>query len=148
MIEVLIAVVILSIGLLGVAGLQVTGLRNNNSANLRTQATMLAAEFGDILRSNLEEVDKNTFGTEVDDGPEYSSSTPGSVVAACEQVAGCSSAEMAQTARANWSADVVAQLPSGVATTNRIDTIYTVTLTWLDDKSNGATVEFVSSFQP
>ncbi|MCP3675719.1 MAG: hypothetical protein GY829_14800 [Gammaproteobacteria bacterium] len=126
-----------------------TGLRNNNSANLRTQATMLAAEFGDILRSNLEEVDKNTFGTEVDDGNEYSSSTPGLVVANCEQVSGdCSSAEMAQTARANWSADVVAQLPSGVATTNRIGTIYTVTLTWLDDKSNDATVDFVSSFQP
>ena len=37
LVEVLIALVILSIGLLGLAGLQAAGLRNNNSAYLRTK---------------------------------------------------------------------------------------------------------------
>src|SRR3569833_2681867 len=39
MLEVLISVVVLSIGLLGIASLQATGQRNNHSAYLRSQAT-------------------------------------------------------------------------------------------------------------
>jgi len=50
--EVLIAVVILSIGLLGIAGLQLTGLRGAQSANLRTQATVLANDIAERIRAN------------------------------------------------------------------------------------------------
>ncbi|HZE18056.1 MAG TPA: type IV pilus modification protein PilV, partial [Mycobacterium sp.] len=50
--EVLITVLVLSIGLLGLAGLQATGLRNNHGSLLRTQATMLAADMADRIRAN------------------------------------------------------------------------------------------------
>ena len=43
MLEVLISIVIIAFGLLGVAGLQAFALKNNNSASLRTTATILAA---------------------------------------------------------------------------------------------------------
>jgi type IV pilus assembly protein PilV len=42
LVEVLVAVVILGLGLLGLAGLQAASLRNNHSAYLRSQATLLA----------------------------------------------------------------------------------------------------------
>ena len=52
LLEVLVALVILSVGLLGLAGLQTTGIRNNHSANLRSQATILAYDITDRIRAN------------------------------------------------------------------------------------------------
>lgn len=52
MVEALVATVVLSIGLLGLATLQTQGLRNNNSAYFRTQANMLAASMLDYMRAN------------------------------------------------------------------------------------------------
>ncbi len=52
MIELLVALLVLSIGLLGVAALMATSMRNAQSANFRTQATNLAYEITDGVRSN------------------------------------------------------------------------------------------------
>ena len=52
LLEVLVAVVILSIGLLGMAGIQLKGLSSNNSANLRTQATLLASDLAERMHAN------------------------------------------------------------------------------------------------
>lgn len=52
LIEVLVALVVLSIGLLGVAGMQLVGLRGNLSAASRTQASYLADDILDRMRAN------------------------------------------------------------------------------------------------
>ncbi|WP_024889783.1 type IV pilus modification protein PilV [Luteimonas huabeiensis] len=52
LIEVLVALVILALGLLGFALLQAMNLRYTQSANYRTQATTLAADLLDQMRSN------------------------------------------------------------------------------------------------
>lgn len=52
LLEVLIAVVVLSVGLLGLARLQTAGLRQNHSAFMRSQATMLAYDIIDRMRTN------------------------------------------------------------------------------------------------
>jgi type IV pilus assembly protein PilV len=52
LLEVLIAVLVLSIGMLGLAGLQTASLRFNTSAYYRTQATSLAYDLVDRLRAN------------------------------------------------------------------------------------------------
>ena len=52
MIEVLIAVIVMAIGLLGLAGLQATGIRNNHTAYLRSQATLLAYDIVDRMRAS------------------------------------------------------------------------------------------------
>jgi len=49
----LVAMLVLAIGLLGLAGLQVVGLRNNQSAYLRAQATQLAYDMADRMRTNI-----------------------------------------------------------------------------------------------
>lgn len=51
-VEVLVALVVLSVGMLGIAGLYVTSLRAGGSALLRTQAVNLAADMADRIRSN------------------------------------------------------------------------------------------------
>ncbi len=52
LIEIMVAVVVLAIGLLGLAGLQATSLRFNNSAYHRSQATNLAYDMADRMRVN------------------------------------------------------------------------------------------------
>lgn len=52
LIEVMIAVVLLSIGLLGMALLQSTALRAGQSSNERTTATMLTYQLLDMVRTN------------------------------------------------------------------------------------------------
>lgn len=53
LLEVLIAVLIFTLGLLGVAGLMVLSVRTNHSAYLRTQASFIAQGMADRMRSNI-----------------------------------------------------------------------------------------------
>ncbi len=52
LVEVLVAMLVLAIGLLGLAGLMSSSLRNNLSASHRTQATWLAYDIIDRMRAN------------------------------------------------------------------------------------------------
>lgn len=89
LVEVLVAVVILSVGLLGLAGLQATSLRSNHSGYMRSQATILAYDLVDRMRANRQvALSTNTYLTEFDDAPEG--------VTNCQDPgAGCSAAQMA-----------------------------------------------------
>jgi type IV pilus assembly protein PilV len=52
LVEVLVALVVLSIGLLGIAAMYVETLRANRSALVRTQAITLASDIADKIRAN------------------------------------------------------------------------------------------------
>ena len=52
LVEVLVTMVLISVGLLGVAALQLTSLKNNQESYVRSQAAMLAADMLDRMRSN------------------------------------------------------------------------------------------------
>ena len=61
MIEVLVTMIILSIGLLGLAGLQLTGMRSINSASYKTEASVLIDDIAERMRANPDAVDNNQF---------------------------------------------------------------------------------------
>jgi type IV pilus assembly protein PilV len=61
LIELLIAVVILSVGLLGLAGMQITGLRSVNSSSSYTQATLAVNDLVERIRANPVASDNNAF---------------------------------------------------------------------------------------
>ena len=52
LLEVLVALVVLSIGLLGIAGLHIDGVRTGQSALQRTYAVNLASDMADRIRAN------------------------------------------------------------------------------------------------
>lgn len=52
LIEVLVTIIVLAIGILGLAGLQIAGMRSNHSAYLRTQAVLAASDLSDRMRLN------------------------------------------------------------------------------------------------
>ena len=61
LIEVLVALAILSVGLLGLAALQATALRANQGANFRSQATNAAYDILDMIRANR--LNANAYNT-------------------------------------------------------------------------------------
>lgn len=64
LIEVLVSVLILAIGLLGLAGLQITGLRSVNNASLYTQGTLALNDMIERMRANPEAVNPLTVGAD------------------------------------------------------------------------------------
>jgi type IV pilus assembly protein PilV len=136
LIEVLIAMLVLAVGLLGLAGLQATSLGNNQSAYNRSQATQLAYDLADRMRANI--VGK----------ARYTAILPGVATAKANCVpttsppTGCISTEMAENDLFEWNLAVTTTLPSGIGTIAvnpnpcgvNDACIYTITITWDDDR--------------
>jgi type IV pilus assembly protein PilV len=76
LLEVLIALLVLSIGLLGLAALQTTGLRSNEMASMRTQATQLAYDISDRMRANPEGVENQFYPIALGDTPATPAADP------------------------------------------------------------------------
>lgn len=166
MLEVLIAVLVLSIGLLGLAGLQAASLRNNYSSYLRSQATLLAYGMSDRMRANMAGVTAGNYNV-------ASTAIP-SAVSTCTG-AGCTPAEMAQNDANEWKNTLKSELPGppppagstsiiggtgvvcidstpddGTRTSPACDglgTIYAIKVWWTDDR-NGSEKLFAMSFRP
>lgn len=106
MVESLVALVVLSVGLLGIAGLYVTSLRTGRTAMIRTQAVNLVSDMGDRIRAN-----GRARGA-------YATAAYGAGPAArnCVVTANCSAAQLAEDDLAGWITSVNATMPSPVAT--------------------------------
>lgn len=63
LVEVLVSVLVLGIGMLGLAGLQSVGISAGYSALQRSQASWLAGEMADLLRANPEAARAGAYDT-------------------------------------------------------------------------------------
>lgn len=68
LLEVLISIVILSIGLLGLAGLQATSLQANQNAHYTSQANLLAYDIVDRMRANRQAARSGDYNIDIGDG--------------------------------------------------------------------------------
>lgn len=68
LIEVLVSVLLLTFGIVGMAGLQFNGTKFNHSAYLRSQGTSLAYDVADRMRANLAESYLTEFADAFDAG--------------------------------------------------------------------------------
>ena len=103
MVEVLVALVVLAIGLLGIAALYLNSLQSGRTAIYRTQAINLAADLADRIRMNR--TAQAAYDTAFADAE--------AAVAACETVGGCTDVDLASTDLANWKQEIAQQLPGG-----------------------------------
>jgi type IV pilus assembly protein PilV len=140
MIEVLIALVILAIGLLGLAVLQITAMQNSQGGYLRAQASILAYDIVDRMRANITGVNSGTYDLALADAAPAS---PVCIGAAAD----CSAADMTQFDLAQWRASLGAYLPGGNGSVATADlgtvTRATVTIEWIDPYSADQGVEQV-----
>lgn len=121
MIEVLIAMLILAIGLLGIAGVQTLALRVNNNANIQTEVNFYAQSIVEQMRSDLK-------GFKAGEYNQITSSGCGS----------CSSGSFAKTAVDSWLQEVSANIPDGKGAVSVNNGVATVTITWSRRESSAS----------
>jgi type IV pilus assembly protein PilV len=142
LVEVLVAMVVLSVGMLGIAGLYVTSLRSGRVAVLRTQAVTLAGDLAERIRANRGAV------LQYDDG----ASGVGAIDPRCQQGgAGCTGVQMANHDKADWIAAVQQSLPAAatrvtVDPATDPDTI-TIVITWVEPSLGEDPQVYTTSFQ-
>jgi type IV pilus assembly protein PilV len=146
LIEVLVATVIMAIGILGIAGLQVVSLQQNRSSLLRSEALQIGNDIVDRMRANPDEVY----------APVDYADEPVSASKNCKEVS-CSSAEMAEYDITLWKCMInpadsegaaypictallatfgnVSSLPGGEAEIQITGDVQTVRVRWVDDSA-------------
>lgn len=108
LLEVMVAMIILAIGLLGLAGLQAISLTRNNESNFRQQAALLAYDIADRMRANIAGVRDPSLGN----NSSYHMmgvNLPSSATVTCP----CTPAQLAAKDLIEWSDLVSTELPSG-----------------------------------
>jgi type IV pilus assembly protein PilV len=142
LVEVLIAMLVLAVGLIGLAGLQAASLGNNQSAYNRSQATQLAYDLADRMRANVAGVATYTPFVGVP------TAKPN-----CLTIVGCTPSDMAENDLFEWNVALTTTLPNGVGTiavavVAGVST-FTIDISWDDDRDGNAVTDphFLTSFQ-
>jgi len=153
MLEILLAVLITSIGLIGIAGLQAVTLKNSHSSNLRSVATRQAYDLADRMRSNKTALDTGIYNNQ-----------QGVEVATCFQVVGCTGTQMAQMDVFLWNQANASLLPGGrgfictdstpndgtptaPACDNLPNSPYVIKLWWDEREQSGQLQRFIFTFR-
>lgn len=139
LIEILVTVLVLAVGLLGMASLTVGSLKNNQGAFLRTQATILAYDMADRMRSNTAQAISGS----------YDGKTTNATITAPSCIAnGCSGADRVDADIFAWKQQIegangnMAMLPGGEGSISGTGgggatvagTTFTITITWKEDR--------------
>lgn len=111
LIEVLVTLLITSVGLLGLAAMQARSLQFNHGAYLRSQANILAYDMADRMRLNKDDARANLYNISL------SSGTP-------------SAGGIVSTDQNQWLTQIAATLPSGDGSISCATNICTLTIQW------------------
>ena len=135
LLEVLIALLVMSIGLLGIGKMMIMSARANDSAYMRSQATALGYTILDAMRANRQSAIVQGYDTAL-------GVFPGPVACGTTVAAPCNSGQQAQNDLSQWGASLAAQLPGGVGSvttvpgndtaTGAANITATVTVQWTD----------------
>jgi type IV pilus assembly protein PilV len=137
LVEVLVTLLVLSIGLLGIEKLLLVSSRANDSAYLRTQATALAYSILDSMRANRQSAVSGAYAV----GDSTTLTDPGATCSAAASP--CDSATIAKVDLWQWKNDLTTNLgPSGLGkittasvtdpVTGATDVTATITVQWND----------------
>lgn len=128
LIEVLVAVLILSIGFLGIAALQARSLSMNNSAMARSVATMASYSILDAMRADLTNAENGNY-----DGPVTADACP------------TTTDTLAHTQLGQWCNQLAAGLGASASTTGTISCstigVCTVIVVYDDSKSRSSAAD-------
>ncbi len=131
LIEVLVAVIVLAMGLLGFAALQAVTLKNSQSSYHRSVATQLAYDIADRMRANHTVANLYT-------------SVTATAHADCATTVGCTATAMAENDLAEWN-QALTELPLGSGEITGAAGTYKVDISW-DDNKMGLEADYLHFF--
>jgi type IV pilus assembly protein PilV len=120
LIEVLVTLVILSVGLLGMAALHTTNLRNNLDSALRSQASALAADIADRMRANRNAAIAGNYD-----------------IAIGATITVVSGSSLADRDKAAWKTLLAQVLPNGDGAVSRSGDVFTISVRWGERNRDG-----------
>lgn len=139
LVEVLVALLVVSLGVLAVTGLQATAARYGKTSEFRAMATLLASDIADRMRANKPAVDAGSYAlsgefSPIDDVPEIPS---------CAIANACTEPELAAIDIAEWKRALYSGLPSpdGYVATESIGgkvVAADVWVAWLDPSASNS----------
>lgn len=116
LVEILVTVVIISVGLLGVAALHVRSLQNGQDAHIRSQATAFASDIIDRMRANPTVAKSGGYNIAM------GAAIPTSITG------------LARTDLTTWRAELAAAMPNGTASISSAPVagqqVFTVVIQW------------------
>ncbi|MDH5473110.1 MAG: type IV pilus modification protein PilV [Gammaproteobacteria bacterium] len=119
LLESILTLFILTIGILGVAGLQMQGMRSANLAMQRMAVTVKTGDLLDRMRANAANIVDYAAAAGANNG--------------CNSGTNCTAAEMAAHDLLMWRTDLTNSLPGApILTVNVVDPVVTITVTWTD----------------
>lgn len=164
LIEVLISIFILAVGLLGAAGLQMRSLQQEQSAYFRSQATLMAYDMADRMRSNASGLASGEYNNPTASDNSCSALT----IASGATVTACTPAQMATHDMYEWAGsgssinNIANILPNGsgivcldsspddgTASTPACDnsgSVYAIKIWWSDDRTQENASDRVQRF--
>lgn len=135
MLEILITLVIVSIALLGTAGLQVYAMRMGHGGQLRTQAVFLASDIAERMEANKAAAVAGNYAV-------AAASAPSAAATDCG-VAACGAAALAGYDISQWEASIASLLPQASWQVTQIaagnPSTYSIFIQWTDRSSDKAT---------
>lgn len=137
LIEVLVAVLVLSVGLLGMGGLQMTSLQFSHSAHLRSQASFLIYDIIDRMRSNRTAAEGGQYAAALGEGFPVPAMD-------CANVANsCTPSQMAAFDKWEWKEDLKERLPGGDGAVEPVPGAvepgqFVITVRWFDKRGEDA----------
>lgn len=135
LVEVLIAMLVMAIGLLGIAGMQSSSIKMNTSSMMRSQASILTASLLESIRTNPSSAYVTGFDSFTAPAKDCNLATCTPAEMAVYDVARwkCSlGAHNAQTACASGFT-IQGNLPDGKGSITRTGNSYTVSVRWIDE---------------
>jgi len=125
LLEVLVSIVVLSVGLLGLAALQMNSVQYNHGAFLRSIAVSQVNDIIDRMRANQTAVDAGNYNAL-------------SGVGSAPSCSACTPEEIVQKDLFEWNANNALLLPTGQGTVTAAGNLFNISVMW-DNSRNGAT---------
>jgi len=139
MLEVLISMFVLAVGLLGIAGLQLTSLKAADSANFRSQATILSYDIIDKMHANRTLALNGSYNT-VNGSYDKTTDTYNNVTSSDSTIQGIDIR--------NWLKSLGIELPQGLGSVDVTNGVAVVTIQWDDSRGDlGPSAPPPESFQ-
>ena len=111
MIEILVTILVLAVGLLGLAGLQLSAMKFTKDAASRSNATLLTAELADRMRANMEGVKQASYKRDLAYAASIAAGLPADP--GCGKTTDCTYTTMATLDLNQWLTAIAATLPEG-----------------------------------
>jgi len=146
LLEVLIALVVFSFGLLALAALMAKGLQYNTSALHRSYASSQAYDMADRMRANRLALESPFYYQDINPP---AGDPPGCL---CNEACDCGTEAMATFDAWQWNRANAAVLPSGSGTVEKKDgtDYYVISVSWTENRLEdaGGSEKFEFEFQP